>query len=86
MTTNITDVGDQDINEVDIVRSVEYAITDALLKSLFSDCASYYKKNKKRLLSIKRELAVGQVTGISAQPDDILTGGMYVFFASAVCR
>jgi hypothetical protein len=76
MVTNSTAVSDQGQTTADIVRSVEYAITDLLLKSLFNDCASYYEKNKKRWLAMQRKLISGQVDGISAQPDDILTGGV----------
>jgi hypothetical protein len=76
MVTNITAVLNQNKTTTDIVRSVEYAITDLLLKSLFNDCASYFEKNKKRWLAMQRQLTPGQVDGISAQPDDILTGGV----------
>jgi len=78
MVTNTTAISYQNKTITDIVRVVEYAITDALLRNLFSDCASYYEKTKKRNLDI-RELTSGVVNGISAQPNDIITGGKFDF-------
>jgi len=73
MVTNVTTAFDQNTTTGDIVLDVEYAITDLLLKNLFSQCASYY--GQKRWLAMQRSLASGQVIGISAQPNDIQTGG-----------
>lgn len=58
----------------DVVLDVEYAITDFLLKSIFSECAAYYHK----VQGIKtrfRHLASRRIIGISSQPDDIVTDG-----------
>jgi hypothetical protein len=78
MATNITALSNENKTVPDIGRLVEYAITDVLLKSLFFNCGSFFKNRRKRLLSIQRELSLGQVIGISAQPDDILSGGVYI--------
>lgn len=66
MITNFTNT-----STADIILDVEYAITDLLLRSLFSKCKSYYELG----LSKKRELGVDQVIGISSKPNDIMTGG-----------
>ena len=81
MVTNATAMSHQNVTTADVVLDVEYALTDILLKSLFSECASYYEQNKKRWLSaMDRKLVNGQVDGISAQPNDILTSGTRYFY------
>jgi hypothetical protein len=85
MVTNVTTASDQNTTTGDIVLDVEYAITDLLLKNLFSQCASYNDQTRKRWLAMQRSLASGQVIGISAQPNDIQTGGrslllLYIHF------
>jgi hypothetical protein len=77
MVTNQTKMTNEALVLSDTVLDVEYAIIDFLLKSLFSECAAYYQKvqgNKRRL---RRQLTSGQVIGISAQPNDIVTDGTY---------
>ena len=57
-----------------VVLDVEYAITDMLLRSLFSECAEYYQKiqgNRNK----RRQLTAGQVIGISSIPNDFETDG-----------
>jgi hypothetical protein len=75
MVTNTETMIIENTTTADVVQDVEYAITDLLLKSLFAQCAAYFGGTKKRQLSVQRRLASGQVIGISAQPDDIITGG-----------
>ena len=60
-----------------VVLDVEYAITDMLLKSLFSECAAYYEKLRGNKSSHRQLITSGQVIGISSLPNDIITDGMY---------
>jgi hypothetical protein len=64
----------------DVVLDVEYAITDMLLKNLFTECVAYYQKMaiNKRL----RNLKAGQVIGISSQSNDIATDGKLSILSS----
>ena len=74
MVTNDTRIIDEANVLAQVVLDVEYAITDMLLKSLFSECAAYYQKlrgNKNH----QRQLISGQLIGISSLPNDIITDG-----------
>jgi len=81
MVSNSTKMSNNDLGLSDLVLDVEYAITDMLLKTLFTECTAYYQKSqgmKKKL----RQLIAGQVIGISSQPNDIITEGKYKRFFS----
>jgi hypothetical protein len=74
MVKNDTEMSNDALVLSDVVLDVEYAITDMLLKNLFSECAAYYH-NAQGIKRWVRHLVVGQVIGISSQPNDIVTDG-----------
>jgi hypothetical protein len=71
MVSNSTKMSNNGLILSDVVLDVEYAITDMLLKNLFTECVAYYQKMglNKRL----RNLMAGQVIGISSQSNDMVT-------------